>query len=77
MPAHVVGNHVVGIYEIEEGDVPPLLGWFARLGPSNMVDMEHTTVWAKAGVMLRETLLPSSTYAAAIVTSGHGVLDMP
>jgi hypothetical protein len=29
--------------------------------------------WAKAGVMIRETLSPSSRYAFAILSSGHGV----
>ena len=35
--------------------------------------VENTNAWAKAGVMIRETLNPDSTHAFACVTPGNGV----
>jgi hypothetical protein len=35
--------------------------------------VENTNAWAKAGVMIRETLEPGSTHASAVVTPAQGV----
>ena len=38
-----------------------------------VVSVENTNVWAKAGVMIRETLDPDSAHAMMVVTPGSGV----
>ena len=47
-------------------------------GPGSIVarvdSMENTNQWAKAGVMIRETLDPGSAHAMAFVTPGQGVV---
>jgi regulation of enolase protein 1 (concanavalin A-like superfamily)/chitodextrinase len=40
---------------------------------ARVVSQSNTNVWAKAGVMIRETLAPGSTYAAVEVTPAEGV----
>jgi len=46
-------------------------------GPGNIVarveSVQNTNAWAKAGVMIRNTLDPESTHAFACVTPGSGV----
>jgi len=39
---------------------------------ARVVSVENTDVWAKAGVMIRETLDPDSSHAMMIVTPGSG-----
>jgi len=47
-------------------------------GPGSIVakveSMQNTNQWAKAGVMIRETLDPGSAHAMAFVTPGQGVV---
>jgi hypothetical protein len=47
-------------------------------GPGSIVarveSVQNTNQWAKAGVMIRETLDPGSTHAMAFVTPGQGVV---
>jgi hypothetical protein len=47
-------------------------------GPGTIVarvdSVENTNAWAKAGVMIRETLDPNSTHAMVFVTPGQGVV---
>jgi len=40
---------------------------------ARVVSVDNTNVWAKAGVMIRETLNPDSAHAMMIVTPGSGV----
>ena len=40
---------------------------------AKVVSVENTNAWAKAGVMIRETLNPNSAHAFACVTPGSGV----
>jgi hypothetical protein len=40
---------------------------------ARIVSVENTNAWAKAGVMIRETLDPGSKHAFACVTPGNGV----
>jgi hypothetical protein len=46
-------------------------------GPGTLVakvqSIDNTNVWAKAGVMIRETLNPNSAHAMMVVTPGSGV----
>jgi len=39
---------------------------------ARVVSVENTDVWAKAGVMIRETLNPDSSHAMMVVTPGSG-----
>jgi len=39
---------------------------------AKVVSVENTNVWAKAGVMIRETLNPDSAHAMMVVTPGSG-----
>jgi regulation of enolase protein 1 (concanavalin A-like superfamily) len=41
---------------------------------ARVASQQNTDQWAKAGVMIRETLDPSSSYALAAVTPGNGVV---
>ena len=38
-----------------------------------VTSVQNTDAWAKAGVMIRETLQPNSTFAAAYVTPSNGI----
>jgi regulation of enolase protein 1 (concanavalin A-like superfamily) len=40
---------------------------------AHVTSVQNTDPWAKAGVMIRETLLPGSTHAMMVVTSGNGL----
>jgi hypothetical protein len=40
---------------------------------AKVVSVENTNAWAKAGVMIRETLNPDSAHAFACITPGNGV----
>lgn len=40
---------------------------------ARVTTLDHTHEWAKAGVMLRETLAASSTHASMIVSAGRGL----
>jgi len=39
---------------------------------ARVVSVENTDVWAKAGVMIRETLNPDSSHATMVITPGSG-----
>jgi hypothetical protein len=45
----------------------------ARVDDINNITPEATHGWAKAGVMMRETLLPDSNHVMVVVTPGSGV----
>ena len=38
-----------------------------------VMDIQNTDPWAKAGLMIRQSLAPDSAYAMVLVTSGQGV----
>lgn len=38
-----------------------------------VVDIQHTDPWAKAGVMVRESLAPEAAYVTMVVTANNGV----
>jgi hypothetical protein len=40
---------------------------------AKVVSVDNTNVWAKAGVMIRETLNPDSAHAMMVVTPGSGI----
>jgi regulation of enolase protein 1 (concanavalin A-like superfamily) len=40
---------------------------------ARVVSISNTDLWAKAGVMIRESLEPGSSHAAVVVTPGNGV----
>src|SRR5207248_8286992 len=41
---------------------------------AHLLSQTNTSIWAKAGVMLRQTTDPASPYYAALVTPGNGIV---
>jgi outer membrane protein assembly factor BamB len=66
------GTDIGGVSDQFHFDSQPLGGNGSAF--AHVVSQQNTSTWAKAGVMLRQTSDPGSSYYAVLVTPGNGIV---